>query len=44
VERSGRNGRAVLYVKGDNGLSRRDLFDAAPPQVKEMIPAPSFAL
>ncbi len=44
VERSGSNGRAVLYVKGDNGLSRRDLFDAAPPQLKEMIPAPSFAL
>ncbi len=44
VERSGPNGRAVLYVKGREGVSRRELFDAAPPVLAEMTPAPSFAL
>lgn len=44
VERDGPNGRAVLYVKGQGGLSRRELFDAAPPVLAEMTPAPVFAL
>ena len=44
VERSGPNGRAVLYVRGREGFSRRELFDAAPPVLAEMTPAPSFAL
>jgi protein-L-isoaspartate(D-aspartate) O-methyltransferase len=44
VERSGPNGRAVLYVKGREGVSRRELFDAAPPVLAEMTPAPAFAL
>lgn len=44
VERSGPNGRAVLYVKGREGISRRELFDAAPPVLAEMSPAPVFAL
>ncbi len=44
VERSGPNGRAVLYVKGREGVSRRELFDAAPPVLAEMTPAPVFAL
>ncbi|MBU1347517.1 MAG: protein-L-isoaspartate O-methyltransferase [Alphaproteobacteria bacterium] len=44
VERSGPNGRAVLYVKGREGVSRRELFDAAPPMLAEMTPAPAFAL
>lgn len=44
VERSGPNGRAVLYVKGREGVSRRELFDAAPPVLAEMSPAPVFAL
>ena len=44
VERSGPNGRAVLYVKGQGGVSRRELFDAAPPVLAEMTPAPAFAL
>ena len=44
VERSGPNGRAVLYVKGREGLSRRELFEAAPPVLAEMTPAPTFAL
>ncbi|AQR62049.1 protein-L-isoaspartate O-methyltransferase [Brevundimonas sp. LM2] len=44
VERSGPNGRAVLYVRGQEGFSRRELFDAAPPVLAEMTPAPAFAL
>jgi protein-L-isoaspartate(D-aspartate) O-methyltransferase len=44
VERSGPNGRAVLYVKGREGVSRRELFDAAPPLLAEMTPAPAFVL
>ena len=44
VERPGPNGRAVLYVKGREGVSRRELFDAAPPVLAEMTPAPAFAL
>lgn len=43
VERDGPNGRAVLYVKGQGGVSRRELFDAAPPVLAEMTPAPAFA-
>jgi protein-L-isoaspartate(D-aspartate) O-methyltransferase len=44
VERRGPNGRAVLYVKGREGVSRRELFDAAPPVLAEMTPPPVFAL
>ncbi|MES2835583.1 MAG: protein-L-isoaspartate O-methyltransferase [Pseudomonadota bacterium] len=44
VERTGPVGKAVLYVRGQNGLSRRELFDATPPLLAEMIPAPTFAL
>ncbi|WP_309629280.1 protein-L-isoaspartate O-methyltransferase [Brevundimonas sp.] len=44
VERPGPSGRAVLYVKGREGVSRRELFDAAPPLLAEMTPAPAFAL
>lgn len=44
VERTGPNGRAALYVKGREGVSRRELFDAAPPILAEMTPAPAFAL
>lgn len=44
VERTGPVGKAVLYVKGQNGLSRRELFDATPPVLAEMTPAPTFAL
>ncbi len=43
VERTGPNGRAVLYVKGQGGVSRRELFDAAPPVLAEMTPTPAFA-
>lgn len=44
VERSGPVGKAVLYVKGQDGLSRRELFDATPPVLAELAPEPTFAL
>jgi len=44
VERSGPIGKAVLYVRGREGVSRRELFDCAPPVLSELIPAPAFAL
>lgn len=44
VERSGPAGKAVLYIKGEQGVSRRELFDAAPPVLAELQPAPTFAL
>lgn len=44
VERSGPAGKAVLYVKGASGVSRRELFDAAPPVLAGLAPEPAFAL
>ena len=44
VERPGRVGKAVLYVRGRDGFSRRELFDAAPTVLAELTPAPTFAL
>lgn len=44
VERNGAVGRAILYVKGREGLSRRELFDAMPPVLAELAPEPTFAL
>ena len=44
VERAGPTGKAVLYVRGEQGVSRRELFDAAPPLLAELAPAPAFAL
>jgi protein-L-isoaspartate(D-aspartate) O-methyltransferase len=44
VERSGAGGRAILYVRGPSGYSRRDLFDAAPPMLPAMERAPAFQL
>jgi protein-L-isoaspartate(D-aspartate) O-methyltransferase len=44
VERTGPAGKAVLYVRGEQGLSRRELFDAAPPVLAELTPEPTFAL
>ncbi len=44
VERTGPGGKAVLYVRGREGVSRRELFDSAPPVLAEMSPAPVFAL
>ncbi|WP_339914939.1 protein-L-isoaspartate O-methyltransferase [uncultured Brevundimonas sp.] len=44
VERSGPAGKAVLYVRGRDGLSRRELFDASPSVLAELAPLPTFAL
>lgn len=44
VERKGASGTAVLYVRGREGVSRRELFDAAPDLLAEMVPTPAFAL
>ncbi|SFS45260.1 protein-L-isoaspartate O-methyltransferase family protein [Brevundimonas viscosa] len=44
VERAGPTGKAVLYVRGERGVSRRELFDAAPPVLVELAPEPTFAL
>ena len=44
VERSGPVGKATLYVRGEQGVSRRELFNAAPPMLAELSPIPTFAL
>lgn len=44
VERAGPVGKAVLYVRGEQGVSRRELFNAAPPMLAELSPLPIFAL
>lgn len=44
VERTGPVGKAVLYVRGEQGVSRRELFNAAPPVLAELAPEPTFAL
>lgn len=44
VERTGPVGKAVLYVRGEQGVSRRELFNAAPPMLPELSPLPTFAL
>jgi protein-L-isoaspartate(D-aspartate) O-methyltransferase len=43
VERAGASGRGILYVRGREGFSRRDLFDAAPPMLAGMTPQPAFS-
>lgn len=44
VERAGPVGKAVLYVRGEQGVSRRELFNAAPPMLAELSPDPIFVL
>ncbi|MDP1777705.1 MAG: protein-L-isoaspartate O-methyltransferase [Brevundimonas sp.] len=44
VERTGPVGKAVLYVRGEQGMSRRELFNAAPPMLAELSLIPIFAL
>lgn len=44
VERQGPVGKAVLYVKGTDGISRAEAFNAAPPLLAELTPSPTFAL
>ena len=42
VERSGPVGRAVLYLKTENGFGRRDLFDCGPPTMAGFEPQSAF--
>ncbi len=44
VERSSAAGKAVLYVRGEQGVSRRELFNAAPQVLADLQPEPTFAL
>ena len=44
VERAGPAGKAVVYVKSKEGVSRRELFDAAPDILAELAEQPAFAL
>nr|WP_314438688.1 protein-L-isoaspartate O-methyltransferase [uncultured Brevundimonas sp.] len=44
VERRGAVGKAALYVKGREGLSRRELFNSSPAVLAALTPAPTFAL
>ena len=44
VERTGPIGKAALYVRGREGVSRRELFDSSPAVLAELTPAPTFAL
>ena len=44
VERTGPVGKAVLYQRGEQGISRRELFNAAPPILGELAPEAVFAL
>ena len=43
VERDGPVGRAVLYVRGEDGAGRRDLFDATPPVLPGFVAQHGFA-
>ncbi|MGZ9113590.1 MAG: protein-L-isoaspartate O-methyltransferase family protein [Brevundimonas sp.] len=44
VERSGPVGKAVLYVRGQQGVSRRELFDSTPPVLSDLVPESAFTL
>jgi protein-L-isoaspartate(D-aspartate) O-methyltransferase len=43
VERDGPVGKACLYVRGEDGLGRRELFDATPPVLKGFEAEHGFA-
>ena len=43
VERDGPVGKACLYVRTDDGVGRRDLFDAFPPVLAGFEPSHGFA-
>jgi protein-L-isoaspartate(D-aspartate) O-methyltransferase len=43
VERDGPVGKACLYVKADDGVGRRDLFDSFPPVLAGFEPRHGFA-
>lgn len=44
VERNGPVGKAVLYVRGEQGVSRRELFNSTPPVLSDLAPEVVFAL
>ena len=44
VERDGMVGKAVLYLRTEDGIGRRDLFDAFPPVLAGFEPQHGFAL
>ena len=44
VERAGPVGKACIYVRGDDGIGRREEFDAFPPVLAGFEPKPGFAL
>jgi protein-L-isoaspartate(D-aspartate) O-methyltransferase len=43
VERVGPVGKACVYVRGDDGVGRREEFDAFPPVLAGFEPKPGFA-
>lgn len=43
VERTGPAGRATVYVRADDGISGRPVFDSAPPYLQGFEPAEGFA-
>ena len=43
VERDGPGGRAVLYLRSEEGVGRRALFDCGAPFLEGFAPAPGFA-
>jgi protein-L-isoaspartate(D-aspartate) O-methyltransferase len=44
VERDGPVGRACLYLRAEDGVGRRELFDAFPPVLRGFEPQHGFAL
>lgn len=44
VERDGPVGKACLYVRGEDGVGRRELFDSTPPVLKGFEAEHGFAL
>jgi protein-L-isoaspartate(D-aspartate) O-methyltransferase len=42
VERQGPVGRAVLYIRSERDVGRRDLFDCGPPLMAGFEPKPAF--
>jgi protein-L-isoaspartate(D-aspartate) O-methyltransferase len=43
VERSGPVGQATLYVRAEDGIGRRTVFDATPPVLAGFLAEPGFA-
>ncbi len=43
VERDGPVGKACLYIRGDDGAGRRELFDSFPPVMEGFAPEHGFA-